>query len=213
MEDQNGMSRFLKTEWTIIPAIAPQPWIACSTCGGPRPFRCSDRLRLNANGRKLDAWLIYKCNDCDRTWNRTLFERRNVRTIEPGVVDALQSNDPAWIRMHAFDIDALRRHTKRIDEFPDADIRKTLVSRADDWVLLEIALRTPMLTSMRLDRLLSSELGLARSRLQALDRSQRLRIEPQRKAALRRPPGDSARMILDLSGEPDRQAIGERACE
>jgi hypothetical protein len=210
-EDQNGMSRILKTEWTIIPTTAPQPWIACSTCGGSKPFRCSDRLRLNANGKRLDAWLIYRCSTCDKTWNRTLFERRNVRNIDPSVLAALQSNDADWIRMHAFHVDGLRRHAQRIDEFADAEVRKTLLSHAEDWSRLEIELRVPVQASIRLDRLLSSELGLSRTRLQALDQARRLEVEPHRKAALRRPPGDGMRMILDLSGEPDRLTIADRA--
>jgi hypothetical protein len=206
------MSRILKTEWIISPTTTPQPWIACSTCGEPRPFICSGRLRLNANGKKLDAWLIYRCGVCDRTWNRTLFERRHVRSISPDVLAALHSNDPEWIRSRAFDIDALRRHAQHIGEFADADVQKTAVNQPDGWEVLKIQLRIPIATSRRLDRLLAGELGISRSRLQALEQDRRLRMEPGRKAALKRPPGNGSLVVLDLSGEADRLAIGRRAC-
>ncbi|MFC0803867.1 DUF1062 domain-containing protein [Ensifer sp. P24N7] len=81
------MCNTLQVRWTIIPLIPPQPWVACSGCGGVRAFESSNKIRLNANGRKLDAWLIYKCSTCDRTWNRPIFERRNVRDIRPAVLD------------------------------------------------------------------------------------------------------------------------------
>jgi hypothetical protein len=211
-EDQNGMSRILKAQWTITPTATPQPWIACATCGGPQPFKCSDRLRLNANGKKLDAWLIYRCSQCDKTWNRTLFERNNVRDIGPEAMAALQSNDPGWIRRHAFDVDALRHHARRIDEFGDVDIQKAGPYRADDWALLEIMLEITVPVSLRLDRMLCSELGVSRNRLQMLDQSGKLVVEPPRKARLKRSPADGMQVLLDLSDEPCRLTIGKLAC-
>ena len=207
------MSNILKTEWTITPTIAPQPWLACSTCGRQRPFICSDRFRLNANGKKLDAWLIYRCIDCDKTWNHTLFERRSIRSFAPEDLSAFQSNDIGWIRRYAFDVDALRRHTQRIDQFADAEIRKAVVSGSNGWTLLEIALRVSAPVSIRVDRLLSAELGLSRSRLQALDQARKLQVEPERKAALKRMPSDGMRVILDLGAEPDRALVAGRACD
>lgn len=212
MEDRNGMSNILKTQWTITPTTAPQPWLPCSTCGEPKPFRCGNRLRLNANGKKLDAWLIYKCSICDKTWNRTLFERRNVGSIPADVMAALQTNDAGWIRRHAFDVESLRRHAQRIDEFTEVEVRKSAEARDDNWALLEIRLKAPVPVSVRLDRLLSAELGISRSRLQALDQGGKLRAEPHRKAALRRRPKDGTSVILDLACQPNRLLIGRHAC-
>ena len=65
------------------PRTPPQPWLACSRCRDIRPFRCSEKFRLNANGKRLDAWLIYRCGSCDNTWNRPVLERRNRRDIDP----------------------------------------------------------------------------------------------------------------------------------
>ncbi|CAN7279406.1 DUF1062 domain-containing protein [Rhizobium sp. LjRoot254] len=205
------MSNILNVKWTIIPTNAPQPWMTCSGCGGPRPFKCSDKPRLNANGRRLDAWLIYKCTGCDKTWNRTLFERRNVRDIDPATLEALQSNDPNWIRGHAFDIGALGRFAKRIDACADCLIDKSEACDIEGWNILQIDLSAPFTTSLRLDRMLANELGLSRSRLQALHEAKALRIEACRKQALRRPAQNGSRITLDLPDEADRRSIGERA--
>jgi Protein of unknown function (DUF1062) len=102
------MHNILQVRWTITPKIAPQPWVTCSGCGCLRAFASSDKIRLNANGRKLDAWLIYKCTICNRTWNRTIFERRHVRDVDAAALEALQSNDPDWIRAEAFNLEALK---------------------------------------------------------------------------------------------------------
>src|SRR5436305_1201432 len=126
-EDQDGMCTTLQVRWTIIPKFAPQPWIVCRGCGGLRLFQSSNKIRLNANGRKLDAWLIYKCTVCDNTWNRPIFERRNVRDIDSVTLEALQSNDPDWIRAQTFNLEALGRKSQRIDEFAEFEVRKELL--------------------------------------------------------------------------------------
>lgn len=195
----------LRVHWTITPKTAPQPWIACSGCGGPKAFRSSGKIRLNANGRKLDAWLIYRCVDCEKTWNRPLFERRNVRDIDPSVLEALQSNDPEWIRAEAFNLDALRRKSQRIDEFPECDIAKDVVSEAPGWSTLQIELAVSLPVSTRLDRLLASELAVSRTRLQALQDQGSLRINSERSDALRRHVRTGTVVTFDLSEEADRE--------
>ncbi|MDH7800733.1 MULTISPECIES: DUF1062 domain-containing protein [unclassified Rhizobium] len=204
----------LRVQWTIIPRTAPQPWIACSGCGGLRAFQSSGKIRLNANGRKLDAWLIYRCLTCEKTWNRPIFERQNVRDIAPAALEALQSNDPLWIRAETFNIEALRRKSQRVDEFPEFDIEKTIMGAPPDWTRLdctraEIDLAVPFLTSIRLDRLLASELGLSRSRLQALHDGGALRANPDRTDILRRRIKNGTRVVIDLHTGVDRERLWE----
>src|SRR5687768_38976 len=127
------MCNSLQVRWILIPKKAPQPWLACSGCGGLRASQSSDKVSLNANGRKLDAWLIYKCTGCGKTWNRTIFERKNVRDSDSATLEALQSNDPDWIRAETFNLEALRRKSQRISEFAELDIRKELLRETPDW--------------------------------------------------------------------------------
>jgi hypothetical protein len=197
-EDQDGMRHILEVQWTLTPKIAPQPWIACSRCGASKPFRSSDKIRLNANGRKLDAWLIYKCVACDNTWKRTLIERLDVRDIQPAVLNALQSNDPNWIQERAFDVADLKRTTQRVDEFAEANVHKAVLSRTEEWRSLHIRLSVPFSTCVRLERLLASELKLTRSRLRSLHEASRLK--------------QGMRIILDLTDEEDRRAVELAAC-
>jgi hypothetical protein len=205
------MCNLLQVRWTISPKTSPQPWIACSGCGRFRPFRSSGKVRLNANGKRLDAWLVYKCIDCDKTWNRTLFERRTVQDLSPSTLEALQRSDPDWVRAQEFDLDGLKRNAKRIEEPPDANIWKEMVQEAKHWGLLEIEISVEFPVNLRLDRLLASELAISRSRLQALKDGTKLKAHPDRNDFLRHRPKDGMRIILDLSEAVDRQAIGEAA--
>lgn len=198
------MCNVLQVRWTVVPKIAPQPWITCSGCGGPRAFRSSNKIRLNANGRRLDAWLIYKCVTCDRTWNRPIFERQNVRDIDPAVLGALHANDPDWIRAETFNLEALRQKSRTIDEFDEFEVRKQLLRDAPAWERLEIELSVPLPTRLRLDRLLSSELGMSRSQLNALRDRGLLRTDPDRADILRRRVRNGMRITMDLSDPTTR---------
>ena len=187
------MCTFLRVRWTITPRIPPQPWIACRSS---RPFQSSGRIRLNANGKRLDAWLIYKCVSCEKTWNRPLFERRNVRDIDPLVLDAMHRSDPDWVRCQEFDIEALRRRTQQIEECVDFDVNKEALAEGGPSSL-EIELQVPLPMSLRLDRLLTVELGLSRSRLHTLYDEGRLRVTPERKDVLRRRIRNGMRIIWE----------------
>jgi hypothetical protein len=211
-EGQDGMCTILRVQWTVIPRIAPQPWIVCSGCGGLKPFQSSGKIRLNANGKKLDAWLIYKCLGCDKTWNRPIFERQNVRDVDPATLNALRANDPQWIRTQAFDLAALQRKSRRIEEFGDSDVqKKTLGRESDACTALEIELVMPLPAVLRLDRLLAAQLRLSRSRLEAFDDAAKLRTDPVHKDMLRRRIKHGLRIILDLSGEVDLPDIQRAA--
>lgn len=205
------MSDRLFVRWTVVPRDPPNPVFACPTCGGDRPFHPSDKIRLNANGKRLDAWLIYKCEACDRTWNRPIVERRLAADIPPADLAALRSGDPAFARRLAFDLAALRRKTEEIVQSDNLEIGKTIIAGAADTADVEITLVAPYPVGLRLDRLLAAELGLSRSRIAALADTGRLDVAGGGNA-MRRPPRDGQIVRLDLDGEADREAILEAAC-
>ncbi|MBB3656881.1 hypothetical protein FHX15_002109 [Rhizobium sp. BK650] len=170
-----------------------------------RAFQSSDKIRLNANGRKLDAWLIYKCLTCDKTWNRPLFERQNISDIDPAILEALHSNDIRWIRAESFNLDAIRRKAQRIDEFPEFDIAREVLRETAGWTRLEIELVVPLPAGTRLDRLLASELKLSRSRLQTLHEKGLLLTNPDRPDILRRRIKTGVEVTIDPGTTGDRE--------
>lgn len=160
------MSDVLRVQWTIIPATVPEPWLNCNRCRGTTRFRTSGKIRVNANGKRLDAWLIYRCTSCDNTWNRPILERRHVSTIDPHLLASLQANDPALSRQLAFE---KVRGNLKMEHVDDATVRKEVVSEsARPACRLEIVCVVPETTGLRVDRLLSTELRLSRSRIQSL---------------------------------------------
>ena len=153
------MSDVLRVQWTIIPRTAPQPWLTCSRCGEARRFRSSGKIRVNANGKRVDAWLIYKCTGCGSTWNRPILERRHVRTIEPDFLMSLHTSESMLTRRLAFDVEELRRRAGRVEEFDDALVTKNVLSEGTTPTCqLEILCSVPEPVGLRVDRLLANEL-------------------------------------------------------
>lgn len=191
------MSAILRVRWTITTQTLPEPWLSCSRCDCARPFRCSEKFRLNANGKRLDAWLIYRCATCDETWNRPLFERRQRSEIEPPLLDALHANDREWARRFAFDVAGLRAFTSRIEGADGITVHEQALSApARPLSRLEIELVLIGATPLRLDRLLAAELGLSRNRIASLHDEGRLIVVPGGQKMLRRPLRHGSRITL-----------------
>jgi hypothetical protein len=193
------MSDVLRVQWTIIPRVAPQPWLSCSRCGGVRRFRTTEKIRVNLNGKRADAWLIYGCASCDNTWNRPILERRHVRAIDSQLLMSLLANEPKLVRRLAFDIEDLRRRAGRVEEFDDVLVIKNVLSESIMPARrLEIRCAVPEPTGLRVDRLLARELRLSRSSIQRLERSGELVVFPEG-SRLRRAVRDGMRLIIGLS--------------
>jgi hypothetical protein len=197
------MSDVLRVQWTIIPQTAPQPWLSCNRCGGPRRFQTSGKIRVNANGKRLDAWLIYRCVSCGNTWNRPILERQHVRTIDPQFLMALRANEPALVRRLAFDVEQLKRRAGRVEEFDDVRVIKdVLAENTMPMRRLEILCAVPEPTGLRVDRLLASELHVSRSWIRRLEKAEELVVLPEG-SRLRRTVRDGTRLVMTLSAASD----------
>lgn len=200
----NTQTQTLHVHWTITPRTEPHPWLHCSRCRGPRGFCSSGRIRVNANGRRIDAWLIYRCVDCDGTWNRPVVERREVATLDRQYLLALQANDPALVRDLAYNAAALKRWTDRVQEFDDVLVTKRVLEAARVLPVrrLEIECQVPHPIALRADRLLAGELRLSRSAIQKMAKAAQIQTVPEG-VDLRRPPRDGLRLILDAASIPE----------
>ncbi len=206
------MSGILRVRWTVTPKDAPQPLIACNRCGCRKPFQSSGKFRLNAQGKRQDAWLIYKCTSCQSTWNCPVFVRKHIREIDPATMQALQSNSKPLAKKMAFDGILLRRHAQSVKESNDADVRKEIVSgTAKPWLALEILLAVPFHIPLRTDRLLARELGLSRTQLRNLERNRYLCVEQPKNASIRRPAKDQMCIYIDLQEVIGGATVGKAA--
>lgn len=69
------MSYVRKIEYTVVPKETFKIVRGCSGCGCKQIFASRNAFRINANGNKLDVWLIYGCEKCNHTYNLPIYER------------------------------------------------------------------------------------------------------------------------------------------
>lgn len=180
----------------------------CSRCDRQRRFKSSGKFRLNANGRKLDAWLVYRCDTCDNSWNRPVFERSNRNDIEPALMESLHGNDPAMAERIAHD---LTRTGLKAVEAETTFTRIALPPIPDEPQRLEIRIAAAIRSGARADRLIARGLGLSRGDVHALAASGRLTVRNTQGRVLARPLRDGMVVELDLSGRKDAREIATRA--
>jgi hypothetical protein len=188
----------LRVTWQVAPLRPPLVRRHCSRCSIEMPFACSMKFRTNAQKKRIDVWLIYRCSACDEVWNLPILERVTTRDIAPDAFDAIARNDPALALRHAFDHARLARHGVALE--PEVSIRKSWNEGcADEAGAIAITLALALPCGMRMDRLLSAELGVSRAQLGRLLDVGAICLSPVTGKALRAPIADQQSIAIDLT--------------
>lgn len=137
--------------WKIIPNETPLIIKKCPRCEGDR-FVSSDKFRVNANKKIIDAWLIYKCTGCEYTHKRTLISRKLVSKIDRVLYQQLLDNHVDLAKQCAFNV-----------IFPEQNLSL-------DWnISFSVQIRQPTENTKReMTALSPDELSLSRDALSSL---------------------------------------------
>ena len=180
--------------WHVRPLAAPQLLRHCPACATTRAHVSCDRFRVNAQQRRLDVWLLYRCVACAGTWKRSVLRRVPRDAIALDVLERFLRDDPAAALAAAFaPAPGLERVPASVVavERPPVDGRPLLVRLTVPWPC-----------GVRLDRVLAAELGCARERLVRCVRAGEVQVDPGGERALRRPPRDGTRVLLPRGWPP-----------
>ena len=196
------MHSHLVVRWRIAPAGVPRVLLHCPRCERDRWFVSSGRFRINAQKKRLDAWLIYGCGLCGRTWNFPVFERLPVRNVDPELLGRLHANCPLLAAERGSDAAALGRHVREVEALVP-QVRKEAIIGAGDAPLLRIVMDCAV-QRLRLDRLLAAELQRSRSSIARWMEAGAIVATPAHRFVQ-----DGQRVELPLSDLPvdERQAI------
>ncbi|MEM7172802.1 MAG: DUF1062 domain-containing protein [Pseudomonadota bacterium] len=198
--------------WTITPHFPPRPILFCRNCNDKRPFQSSQKFRLNAQGKRLDAWLIYRCLSCGTRWNRPIIERGFLYKIPGDQLQALQSNDSGLANSIALDLHGLKRHTSQIVQSPEIAVKKDLLSGGPEpWNRLQIHLAVQGPATIRLDRLLATQLSLSRGQIQKWIKTTRLSLAGHGSRPFKRIAQDGSVVQLELDDSTDSRNLVRRA--
>lgn len=154
--------------WRLVPLTSPLVQRRCTRCEVKRAFASSDKFRVNAQQKRLDVWLIYKCTHCNATWNSTIKSRVLPQELDPELYQAFLNNDPEVAQRYAFDLEILRRNDVEVD--PDVEYAiegPSVEAMSGDAVRIDID--PGLMTSVRLGHFLKKALGISSQGLKRLE--------------------------------------------
>ena len=109
------MSYLKKIEYEIVLKDSFLVIRGCPKCGKKTHFKNTKKFRVNANGNKLDIWLIYQCEECRHTLNLAIYERKKVSSIPKEEYQLFLGNDEQLAEMYGKDIQLFRKNKADID--------------------------------------------------------------------------------------------------
>lgn len=100
--------------WEINVKNTPLLKRKCNHCNGDR-FYCSNKFRMNAQKKSIDIWLIYRCKECDSTYNLTILSRTRPELIKKELFLKFTENDESLAWEYAFSAETARRNSVEQD--------------------------------------------------------------------------------------------------
>lgn len=130
------MSYLLKIEYEIVPLHAYKIIRNCAGCKSKSKYVNTGNFRVNANGSKIDVWLIYQCEKCKHTYNLTVLERVNPADIPEEDYKKFLANDKGAALCYGMDKAVLTRNKAVIDS-EDMSYSLSLLSVEKDGERIE----------------------------------------------------------------------------
>ncbi len=168
------MSYLRKISYSVIPEHSFNVIRNCSGCGCKAVFHNTNRFRVNANGNKLDVWLIYQCKKCKHTSNFTVYKRQNPESLLQQEYEKFLSNSQDLAFEYGTNSQFFAQNSAEVDW---SNIKYTIecqtipdeIDRSFQKGDLIVVSNSYMI-KIRTDKIVSEILNLSRSRLKALEK-------------------------------------------
>jgi hypothetical protein len=152
--------------WVVVPTCLPLVLRRCHACASER-FRASGKFRVNANHKRIDAWLLALCTACGETAKLTVLERMNVRSLRPELLDRLHDNDPG-LTAELLQDPVVRRRNRIALDWDNAWRLDTGGSDHLDREVIDVSVRFAARIPVRPVRLIAEGCGLSRAEVERL---------------------------------------------
>lgn len=143
----------------------------CSGCGRHTHFKNTEKFRVNANGNKLDIWLIYQCVECKHTLNLAIYERQKVSSIPKEEYQSFLDNNERLTERYGKNMQLFRKNKADIDfdriNYDFVKLHETLES-SDCGEQMVITINNPYQLKLRPEKQIAEVLGLSRSQVKNL---------------------------------------------
>lgn len=157
-----SFSQFI--EWEIIPDSTPHIVRHCPKCDCKSDFINTGNFRVNANGNRIDVWLIYRCAVCRSIYNLSVYERMKPDRIPKEEYEGYLANDRELAFKCGFDKRLFRKNkvATAVNHIGYRVIERRC-SKRDDGSEVLITVRCGYELPVRPDKILSQQLLLSRA--------------------------------------------------
>ena len=165
------MSYLEKIEYEIVPQESLSIIRNCSGCGKKSSFKNSMKFRVNANGNRLDVWLIYQCEKCKHTYNLAIYERAKVSSLPKNEYQCFLSNDEQLAEMYGRDYQLFKKNRAEIDleSISYQYVRLKGISNGANYEQpVEIVIHNPCGLKIRPEKQIAEVLSLSRSQVKKM---------------------------------------------
>lgn len=164
------MGYIKKIECSIIPEKSFKIIHNCSGCKGKTNYINTEKFRINANGNKLDVWLIYQCEKCKHTYNVSIYERQKVSRLSKEEYGLFLENNKELAQEYGRDFQLFTKNKLEVDlkdieyNFIDSKGEKFIFAEMMFEDGQEIIIENPYGLKIRKEKLASEILMISRSK-------------------------------------------------
>lgn len=159
-----------KIKYEIVPNDTFKIIRGCAGCGCKQIFSSTGNFRVNANGNRLDVWLIYSCDKCRHTYNLPILERVNAEKIPRIEYQAFLANDKKIAFKYGTDKSIFTKNRAEIawnsEQYTVIPIDSKLIDIENDFA--EFTIYNKYNIPVREDKILSDILSISRSKIKKL---------------------------------------------
>ena len=160
-----------KIEYEIVPKDSLPVLHNCSGCNRKTVFQNTKKFRVNANGNRLDVWLIYQCGRCKHTYNLAVYERAKVSSIPEKEYQRFLANDEELAETYGRNFRFFQKNKAEVD-LESLDYQFVRVKSVTDSMnpkgRIEITVHNPYGLKVRPEKQIAEILGLSRSQIKKL---------------------------------------------
>lgn len=150
-----------KITWEVEYTSSPKVIKYCKKCGKKTEYICSELFRINAQRKSLDIWLIYKCENCNTTWNLTIYSRINPKSIDNDILEKFHENDRDTVKLYSMDRDLIERNGGEVKDVNYKILGESIKEK--DFV--ELHIKSNYKSNLKVSKVLKEGLGLSEKEL------------------------------------------------
>ena len=165
------MSYLRKIEYEIVLKDSFLIIRNCPKCGRKSHYINTKKFRVNANGNKLDIWLIYQCAECKHTLNLAIYERKKASSITKEEYQCFLDNDEQLAEIYGKNMQLFRTNKADIDfdrlHYGVIKLHETKeISGFGEQIIITV--KNPNQMKIRSEKQIAMVLGLSRNQVKSL---------------------------------------------